>query len=739
VNVPVTLENCDQEPIHIIGTVQSHGVLLAFNNEANLVFSSVNGGDLLAIDPQPDVPVEQLGLPTNIINIIREWLSDAAKNFASFDLSINGRTFDLIGNRNDDDLLIVEFEITSDSAPADTSFATLVHRAMERFKRQTDIDMLLGMVAAEVRTITGFDRVMAYRFRHDDSGEVVRESRREGLENWEGHRYPSSDIPAQARRLYILNTLRLIADVEASPVPVISFDRSFDKPLDMSFCVLRSVSPIHIEYLMNMGVKASLSVSIVIDGKLWGMIACHHSKPRHVSHGVRMLCEVIGQMVAITIGGLRAAVTATKLSRATQDLAEIGIRARAADDLLTGISVGEPNLAALIDADVCLSLWGGRVAFSKGALPADVVTQLAKALGAVDSETITSERLDEHFPDFAEAVKPFCGINAVCFDVGRRGWVVWLRAEQIEKVRWAGKPEKILKVGPNGPRLTPRGSFLEWREEVRGSSLPWEVSDVKTADALRSELNRIAGAHAIEIERARHQLLASLGHDLREPLHSISLAAQILQKRDDVGAKLGARIETSSGRMSRLVTQILDMSLLQSTIGMVLDRENIDLSELLRGAVNDANFSYPGSNFTLNAPDTLLINADGDRLTQVVSNLVSNARHHGLPGEPVTLFAQANENEVIFGVENRGSPIPDDVRADLFKAFKPALRVNQRNRTGLGLGLYIAHEIVQAHGGTLALHCDAGLITFTATIPRQWDADGSESYFDGMSPKVPQP
>jgi len=234
---------------------------------------------------------------------------------------------------------------------------------------------------------------------------------------------------------------------------------------------------------------------------------------------------------------------------------------------------------------------------------------------------------------------------------------------------------------------------------------------------LRSELNRIAGAHAIEMERARHQLLASLGHDLREPLQSISLAAQILQKRDGVGAQLGAKIESSSGRMSRLITQILDMSLLQSNLGMVLNRGRVDLVELLESAVTDANFSYPGNDLRLDTPPEVAVNADGDRLAQVISNLVSNARHHGTPGKPVFLFAEICPNGVTFGVRNSGPPIPDDIQSDLFKAFKPGLLVNQRNRTGLGLGLYIAHEILRAHGGTLTLDCSDGLITFSAYIP----------------------
>ena len=257
---------------------------------------------------------------------------------------------------------------------------------------------------------------------------------------------------------------------------------------------------------------------------------------------------------------------------------------------------------------------------------------------------------------------------------------------------------------------------MKWREEVRGSSAPWDISDRRTAEALRAELSHIAGAHAIEMERARHQLLAALGHDLREPLHSIALAAEVLKARGE--KEISGRIANTSGRMARLVIQILDMSLLQSDGGVVLSCSSFDLTTLLQETVEDANFSYSGSHVTLTAPSGLYVSADRDRLTQVLSNLLSNARHHGAPGQPVRVFARSEKHMVVFGVTNSGKPIPPEVQVNLFKALKPNLSVNPRNRTGLGLGLYIAHEIIKAHGGMLTLDCSDNLITFSATLPR---------------------
>jgi light-regulated signal transduction histidine kinase (bacteriophytochrome) len=648
--------------------------------------------------------------------VIDAWSNDTTGDFDPIEVSIEGRDFDVVAHRNADDLLIVEFEIRSMQLASVASFVLTAHKASQRLGRRRNIDDLLGLAAAEVRKITGFDRVMAYRFRHDDSGEVVRESRRGDLDNWEGRRYPSSDIPAQARRLYVLNTLRHIANAHSDVVAVTAAPQGAPRALDMSFCGLRSVSPIHIEYMVNMGVAASLSISIVIDGRLWGMIACHHGEPHHVPHGIRQACEVLGQILSFNISNLERAAVADRMAQATETLASICARANAAEDLLTGVAFGRPNPADLIDADVVLCLWGGKAKICAGQISSDSIKALATALGPLRQEMIRSAKISETHPQLAAAIEPFCGMLAVCIDFSHGGWLVWLRKEQIETVRWAGKPEKSIRIGPNGPRLTPRGSFSEWREDARGSSVPWLRSDAEMADSLRTDLNRIAGLHAIEMERVRLEMLAALGHDLRDPLHVISMAAQILQRSRADGAELGARIQSSSGRMSRLVTQILDMSRLQSNRGIVVARDPFDLIALLREIVGESLFAHPSDEVALEVPDALVVSADRDQLSQVIANLLSNARHHGTRDTSIKVFARSKADRVQFGVTNSSDAIPPEIQSSLFKAFKRELSHNAHNRTGLGLGLYIASEIVGAHGGVLSLHCAGGLTTFMVDI-----------------------
>ncbi|RYY54677.1 MAG: GAF domain-containing protein, partial [Comamonadaceae bacterium] len=253
----------------------------------------------------------------------------------SGEVQCNGQLFDLVVHRSGA-LLVAEFEQRPAGDDDVAGFALRAHRAMDRLKRQPQIDALLALATRVMRELTGFDRVMAYRFREDDSGEVVAEDRHLALEPFIGQRYPASDIPAQARRLYLLNTLRLIADMHAEPVPVLAASAATGA-LDMSHGVLRSVSPIHVEYLRNMGVGASMSISIVIGGRLWGMLACHHRSARRVPYSVRMACDVLAQVLAANVQ--------TLLAREQAEWAQVGAQLRS--QLVEGVLHADSTVGAL--------------------------------------------------------------------------------------------------------------------------------------------------------------------------------------------------------------------------------------------------------------------------------------------------------------------------------------------------------------------------------------------------------
>ena len=719
----VTLESCDREPIHIPGAIQSHGLLLAFDAQRRLQYASANAAALLGSIPAlgQALDASHLHACTDIHGLLDDAFAPEAGETIlpmSGEISLQGDGYDLILHQADA-LLVAEFERRHHPADELASFALKAHRAMDRLKRQRSMDSLLSMATEDIRQLTGFDRVMAYRFRPDDSGEVVAESVDPQLEPFIGRRYPAGDIPAQARRLYVVNTLRMIRDVASQPLAVMG--ESGAPPLDMSHAVLRAVSPIHIEYLGNMGVGASMSVSIVVQGRLWGMIACHHMAPRQVPYSVRMACDVIAQILAANVHtfitrsrGQRVDAAATLRARLVEDLLHT-------DDPVLAIKPHAALLAEVFDAHAVVIAEGNKLAV-EGELPVETARALVRWLGLREDRSGSMLVLDAvaQFPAYLHPLLDiWCGVMALCFDPAGDGWLLLLRKEQVETINWGGRPEKNYTHGPNGPRLTPRGSFALWRETVHGTSEAWDDTCVAIARQMLDEMSRATAARISELHRARNQLLAVLGHDLRDPLHSISMAARVLEKApEQQSGRIGQRIQSSSSRMQRLVSQVLDMSRLQGGLGLGLQFQPTLLAPLVADLLEEASMAQPSAVFSQHLDPGLMAEIDADRMAQVITNLIGNARHHGTPGEPVSVLLRASGDDGIeLQVRNVGAPIPAPLSASLFNPFKRQSLGNERNRSGLGLGLYIAHQIVQGHGGRIDYSFEEPQVVFRVFLP----------------------
>ncbi|TFW30725.1 GAF domain-containing protein, partial [Duganella callida] len=404
----VTLDNCADEPIHLPGSIQPHGALLAFDLAGCLLAWSDNAARLLALPLALETPLAALALPADVHQLAGECLAgveDGEAPASALEVAIGGRQFDCIVHAYGARLLI-EFELRD--VPSDTvaAFALKAHAAIDRLKRQKSIDALLQLATEQVRAITGFDRVMGYRFHQDDSGDVIAEARRQDLEPYLGRRYPASDIPAQARRLYIINSLRLIADVNYTPAPLSG--RAGAAPLDLSHSVLRSVSPIHIEYLQNMGVGASMSVSIVVNGRLWGLLACHHMTAHQVPYSIRMAADVMAQVIASLVQSIEARERALAVEQSAE------VRTRIMETLL---HEDEPTRALLQHAPaLCQSLQAEAL----------VITQYGKVRVHGELDTALAARMVASLPEGGDEI------------VERNAIGDWPEALRADLAPWAG-------------------------------------------------------------------------------------------------------------------------------------------------------------------------------------------------------------------------------------------------------------------------------------------------------------
>jgi light-regulated signal transduction histidine kinase (bacteriophytochrome) len=713
---PVTLENCADEPIHIPGSIQPHGVLLAFDSAGALLAWSGNAPQLLGLTLALNTPLSALTLPDGVHDAVAECLDSIEEGEApavALEVAIGDLRFDCIVHAYHG-RLIIEFELRETPSDAVAAFALKAHAAIDRLKRQKSIDALLQLATEQVRAITGFDRVMAYRFHQDDSGDVTAESRRDDLEPYLGRRYPASDIPAQARRLYIINTLRLIADIGYTPSPLVG--RAGDAPLDLSHSVLRSVSPIHIEYLQNMGVAASMSVSIVVAGRLWGLLACHHMAPLQVPYSVRMAADVMAQVIASLVQSMEARERAKLVEQSAEARMRVMETLLHHEEPARALLEHAPALCQSLQVEALIVTQYGKT-MVHGEIDAALAARMVASLPDSGHDLIERTAVSDWPQDIQPALEQWAGLLALRFDPATSGWLLGLRREQIHTICWAGRPEKVVRIGPLGARLTPRGSFDEWREMVRGRAVPWDNVEKLAASQLLGEMHRASVAKHVETDRARAQLLAMLGHDLRGPLHSINMAATVLQ-HGGAASTMSSRIQASSTRMERLISQVLDMSRINGGLGLGLTRSEVDLVALLQDLLDEVRTAYAELRIDASLPPSLLAQVDGDRMMQVVSNLVSNARHHGDLGEPIQVHLTEQDGQVLLEVRNTAPAIPDQLLSTLYSPLKHASVGNVRNRGGLGLGLHIAQEIVQQHGGQIVYRYEAPQVVFAVTLPR---------------------
>jgi chemotaxis family two-component system sensor kinase Cph1 len=714
----VNLRNCVDEPIHIPGTIQPHGVLIFLDLDGQVEGWSSNIDTLPSIAPALGQPYAALGLPAAVVELVEECIEVAEGGESPAlvaALALDGRDYDCVVHAHRARVLI-EFERRDASTDEVALFAIKAHSSIDRLRRQKSVEGLLETAVRQVREFTGFDRVMAYRFRSDDSGDVVAEARREDLVPYLHQRYPAGDIPPQARRLYVLNTLRMISDVTYHAVPLLGADGI--APLDMSFGVLRSVSPIHVEYLQNMGVGASMSVSIVINGRLWGLIACHHMSPKRVPYSVRMAADVLANVIGSTLQSIEARKEAELVERAATVRTSLVESLLLEEDPLEALIEHGDDLLESTQSQAIIATQNGRVV-CRGVDQA-LGDAIAAALPHDAHELLLYKGQAEWPATLRPALGKWAGLLGLPYDPPSQGWCLLLRVEQVETVAWGGKPDKT-EHGPLGARLTPRGSFEAWMETVRGCAHPWEDGILTHARMTLGELARVSNARRAQTESTRAQLLAMLGHDLRDPLHSINMAGMVLEKTDtgagDRRTTLGKRIQSSSSRMQRMIGQVLDMSRIDRGLALGDGLERVELAALVEDIVDEARLAYPTIVYDLKLGEAATVQADTARLGQVLSNLLSNARHHGLPNHPIRIRQGVEGRLATVCVANAAAPIALDTEAALFNPFKRSSLNNPRNRTGMGLGLYIAQQIVREHHGSIVYHYEDGEVIFTVRLP----------------------
>lgn len=542
------LSNCEREQIHLAASIQSHGALLVVREADQMVVqASANAGAFLGLSQ--GLVGRHLGeLGGNLVERIGPHLADSLDAVAATTRCLAGsppRSLDVTFHRPAPVGSGLVIELERASKPAD--FSRVVDRALQSVLSAYSLGDLCDEAARLFREVTGYDRVMVYRFDEDGHGQVVAEEKRPDLEPYLGNRYPASDIPQIARRLYERNRVRVLVDVDYAPVPLVPrLSPLTGADLDMSLCVLRSISPLHIQYLKNMGVAATLVASLMVGGRLWGLVACHHDLPRSAPSSIRAAAELLAEAVGTRLAALECFA---------QSQAELAVR-RLEQRMIEAISrEGDWRVALFDDADTLLrplDATGAALLFEGETLTVGEVPGPA-ALGelgrwlddaprsAAHGTVVASSALGREEPRFAELTPVASGVLAAPVSSSRGEYLVWFRPEQVRTVTWGGDPFKPVVVGDDPADLSPRRSFAKWHQVVEGTAEPWTPTDHATA--------RLVGATVSDVVlqfRSVRMLIAQ--SQLNQVRQQVDQSDQPVVISDAAG-----RIQLSNGAFERLV------------------------------------------------------------------------------------------------------------------------------------------------------------------------------------------
>ena len=763
----VTLDNCHEEPIHIPGSIQPHGMLVVIGRH-DFIIKQVSENIIRFTGEPADFflgkkVTELLGESFyTFLNVALNSESKYARTANSIKVKLSPSLvenvlFDAVFHC-EGDLVLIDVE----QSPQDISiqYASYYHKIKEftrSLSEHAELQAIFERSVAEVRDLTGYDRVMLYRFDHEYNGEVIAESKVDKLNSFLGQHFPESDIPAQARSLYVKNKVRIIADVNAQPsalVPLLHPDT--DGPTDLGFSMLRSVSPIHIQYLKNMGVCASMSISIIVDDHLWGLIACHHYSPHRVSVETREAALFLSVLISHLI------TTNDRSQARLYDSELLALNARLAENMVQvvnyvdGLRKDIPAMLGLANAEgVVWNLEGH--AESYGRTPSDEQTeQLVDWLFTKVGKSFLfhTHKLSDINPEFREFAGVASGILFIVLSFTDRQFFLWVRPEVMNTKHWGGKPEKTIEFLDDGShRLMPRRSFELWKEKVRFTSAPFNEIEIRNVLKFRNtmqnylmvntellrernaDLERKIAQRTLSLEqeirereKVQQELELSLralqasnkeleqfayiaSHDLQEPLRKIQVLGDRLHNFSDQldtrSQDYLRRMIKAANRMQMLVVDLLSFSRIGVTGESI---RYVNLNDIMRDVLSNLHVAIEESGAQIHVGDLGSICADAAQINRLFQNLMQNAikfvQNGAVPQISITRVEETADTAT-FEIRDNGIGFEKEYEEKIFGLFSRLHKSNE-DYQGTGLGLAVCRKIVDSHRGKIWARSELG-------------------------------
>ncbi len=745
--IDVHITQCADEPIHIPGSIQSHGYLLVLEEPDLIIRQLSSNCEFLFGQPA------RAGLDQSIAQFLTaESLENLQDKLASADLrrvnplqiqftgaadqSCRRKTWDAVAQRSQG-YLFLELEPSLQTDPSFLDVYRKINVAVEDMGAARDLQELYRVTVEHVHELTGYERVMIYQFDAEWNGEVIAEKRSPQQEPFLGLHYPASDIPEQARRLYTTNWLRSIPNVHYTPSPILAGENASGAPLDLSGCSLRSVSPVHIQYLKNMGVSASTSVSVIKDGMLWGLIALHHNQPAYLSFEVRQGLEFIGRIFSLQQAARQKFenIDYKNYLRTLRQRLEDKMKQQA--DFMDGLLRNSPEFTAM--AQGCCGgaiLHRGKLSLVGQTPSENEIRQLTEWLKhSLDGRPLFhTASLARHYPTAESFKDSAAGLLVISIPEVEPCYLLWFKPEVIQTVNWGGDPRKDESSGG----LTPRASFASWQETVRLTSLPWRQEEIDAVEELRRSIIEVDLENQVRIAMDSNaeldQFASVISHDMKEPLRGIAYFADFLledtaDRLDEESLSHLQGIRQLAEKTRDLIGNLYEYSKV-ATIDMAF--ADVDIGFILRDVAERLAAYLAEHNAELRIKGPLpSVFCDGIRVCEVFANLITNAvKYNDQQAKWVEVGANLAGSVPVFFVKDNGIGIPPHNQERIFAMFQ-RLHTEEAYGGGSGIGLAIVKRIIDRHGGRIWLDSLPGEGTtffFTLRPPaQQWQVESLDA------------
>lgn len=708
------IEKCEDEPIHLIPRIQSYGFLFILSDDDLILQYSENAKELVDTK-NPDLSNNKIQaiLGDDFKLYFKTWKEEKIDK-ESFVFNLNEKTFCCIPSSQ-------EAYISLDIEPIETewdasAFQQQMLRLYNKISSSKNLKSLTDKAADLIQELTGYDRVMIYRFDGEWNGQVISESKKDHvLESWLGLHYPASDIPKQARELFVSQGVRILENIKDNNRRIVpELNPKTNSLADIGKSHLRGASKFHLEYLNNMGVEGTLTCSIKHNDDLWGLIACHHYEPKFIDNRKRQSLEFLSEMISSQISKRQTELYLENLSKTAIIRSKLIKNLEKDYDVIAGLTAFKINASQLFDCCGFTIMHESEVVSIGNAPSKQKIAYLVEALHTGDSfkkEHFYTENIKKYEIWDQETARKFSGILACKLSQQQNEVLIWWRPERLQEIYWGGNPHE--KQQDKDQRLNPRKSFEKFSEQVYSTSNPWKDFEISSAKRLTSDIKNVIvtkfgeisllNKRLNELNKELENFSYSVSHDLRGPLRGIDGFAQILLEDykdvlDESGIESLQIIINAADRMNQLMDDILSYS------GLSKVRPKfkwLDAKAICEQIIVDNNLKKEYPNTTINiAADLPEIFGDQAMMYQLFANLILNAcKYSVIKEKPVVIIDWyiSGENNV-YQVKDNGIGFDGAHASKIFDIFT---RIVKEEYKGTGVGLAIAQRVVLKHNGNI--------------------------------------